>query len=84
MKQADTNLSKADTVALWHAVNWMELCLKQPAEPDTDPAAMATERERLLRAKRALRKVNAIRKAQACRPTANLQEQQKSAGGTGT
>lgn len=81
MKQADTTLAKADTVALWYAVNWMELCLKQPPEPGVDPAATAAERERLRTAKRALRKVNAIRRAQACRPTANQQEQQKPAGG---
>lgn len=75
MKQADTTLAKADTVALWYAVNWMELCLKQPPEPDTDTAATAAERERLRTAKRALRKVNAIRKAQ---------EQPETAGGPDT
>lgn len=55
-------LTKTDTVALWHAVQWMALCLQQSAglmPSDT----MATERERLRAAKRALRKVNAIRRA---------------------
>jgi hypothetical protein len=57
-------LTKADTVALWHAVQWITLCLKQsePGEP-----GLEAERERLTAAKRALRKVNAIRSAAASR-----------------
>lgn len=63
-------LSKAETVALWHAVQWQELCLKEspPSLTEREEAAMATERERLATAKRALRKVNAIRKAQKAAP----------------
>lgn len=65
MKPADKFLTKADTVALWHAVNWMEMCVRQPDPEGTPQEAIDTERERLRTAKRALRKVNAIRKAQA-------------------
>lgn len=57
-------LTKADTVALWHAVEWMALCLKQPAAEGVSDGTMEAERERLAAAKRALRKVNAIRRAQ--------------------
>jgi len=57
-------LTKDDTVALWHAVNWMDLCMKHPPGPGEDAAALDAERERLVAAKRALRKVNAIRKAE--------------------
>ena len=55
-------LTRADTVALWHAVSWMHLCLRQPPAPAEDPRVLAAEKERLLRAKRALRKVNNLRK----------------------
>jgi hypothetical protein len=59
-------LTKADTVALWHAVQWMHLCLHEAAkEPGRDGPAIVAERERLAAAKRALRKVNALRKAGA-------------------
>ena len=53
-------LTKADTVALWHAVQWMNLCLRQTPCGD---AGMEIELERLAAAKQALRKVNAIRRA---------------------
>jgi hypothetical protein len=57
-------LTKADTVALWHAVQWMDICLREAAkEPGRDATAIAGERERLRAAKQALRKVNAIRRA---------------------
>lgn len=68
MKTTDTTLSKADTVALWYAVNWMELTLgswrREGFKDDADKAQYMGERERLTTAKRALRKVNALRKAQ--------------------
>jgi hypothetical protein len=69
-------LTKADTVALWHAVNWTETVLKEwrreGIKDDTDKAKFEAERARLLEAKRALRKVNAIRKNQS--PTPNQPE----------
>ena len=68
MKKPVTTLAKADTVALWHAINWMEIVLSNwRAEGFTDEqnnAQYAHQRELLTQAKRALRKVNAIRKAQ--------------------
>jgi hypothetical protein len=60
MTRGDDKLTKADTVALWHAVQWMDLCLRQS---DKGEQGVEVERERLVAAKRALRKVNAIRKA---------------------
>lgn len=66
-------LTKADTVALWHAVNWTEIVLREwlrdGFKDDTDKAQYEAERERLRTAKRALRKVNAIRKAESGRRT---------------
>ena len=56
------HLTKADTVALWHAVEWMALCLRQPPTQKTEPEALENERLRLKAAKRALRKVNELRK----------------------
>lgn len=61
-------ITKADTVALWYAVNWMEHVLgswSREIEDDEDRLKYKAERDRLLTAKRALRKVNRIRKAQA-------------------
>ena len=66
---ADTTLTKADTVALWHVVQWMVLCLRQPY--DGQPEPMENERAKLASAKRALRKVNAIRKAALSSPVAD-------------
>lgn len=57
-------LTKDETVALWHAIQWMEICLRQVSPDANDLPNIERERERLLTAKRALRKVNAIRKAQ--------------------
>lgn len=60
-----SRLTRADTVALWHAVNWMELCLNQPLENNTgDAQALQAEKARLRTARQALRKVNKIRKEQ--------------------
>lgn len=77
MKRQGEALTKADTVALWHAVQWMQDVLREwrsgGFKDDTDRAQWADQRDTLLRAKRALRKVNAIRKAQP-----------KAAGGPGT
>ena len=68
---ATTNkLTKADTVALWHAVDAMVCQLRAMSDLNREepgkftPELCAAEQERLLAAKRALRKVNAIRKAQ--------------------
>lgn len=59
-----TKLLKSETVALWHAIQWMETCIDAGGTID-DEEWKPRERERLTEAKRALRKVNAIRKAQA-------------------
>lgn len=68
MKTPDTTLTKADTVALWHAVQWMESVLREwrrdVIKYDADKAQHEHQQELLTQAKRALRKVNAIRKAQ--------------------
>jgi hypothetical protein len=84
MRPVDTTLTKADTVALWHAIQWMETVLRNWRTDDfldDSRPQYDKQRELLVKAKRALRKVNAIRKAQSCRPTENLQEQQQAAGG---
>jgi hypothetical protein len=87
MKQPDTTLAKADTVALWHAVQWMENVVREwrreGFKDEQDRAQHDAQRQRLLLAKRALRKVNAIRKGQACRSNKKLQADQKTAGGAG-
>lgn len=57
-------LTKADTVALWHAVEWMALCLRQADPAQESPEALDAERERLRAARAALRKVNALRREQ--------------------
>ena len=75
MPKQDHQLTKADTVALWHAVNWMEMCVRQTDPEGTPQEAIDAERERLRTAKRALRKVNAIRRGQA---------RHKAAGGAGS
>lgn len=60
MSAPNKPLTKAETVALWHAVNWMDICLRQgkPDEP-----GMQGELANLKLAKAALRKVNKLRKA---------------------
>ena len=84
MRPVDTTLTKADTVALWHAIQWMETVLHNWRADDfldDSRPQYDKQRELLVKAKRALRKVNAIRKAQSCRPTGNLQADHKTAGG---
>lgn len=89
MKQPDTTLTKADTVALWHAIQWMESVLtswRRDGFLDGSRPQYDDQRELMLQAKRALRKVNAIRKGQARRRTSNVQEvqeQRETAGGAG-
>lgn len=87
MKPPNTTLAKADTVALWHAVQWMETVLREwrrdGFKDEADRTQHDAQRELLAVAKRALRKVNAIRKAQPCRRTSNVQEQRETAGGAG-
>lgn len=90
MKPIDTTLTKADTVALWHAVNWMDTVLREwrrdGFKDDMDKSVHEDERQKLLQARRALRKVNAIRKGQARRRTSNVQEvqeQRETSGGAG-
>jgi len=68
MKPADTTLTKADTRALWHAIQWMEDVLRnwrRDGFTDGSRPQYDEQRELLLQAKRALRKANAIRKAGA-------------------
>lgn len=56
-------LTKADTVALWHAVKALEeLCTAMDEMGSFKPEQIAVERGRLATAKRALRKVQAIRR----------------------
>lgn len=47
---------------LWHAVQWMALCLKQPIG-DAEHAGLADQLRKLAAAKRGLRKVQAARRA---------------------
>lgn len=58
-------LTKADTVALWHAVRAMDDLITAMRGMDFKPEQIAAEQKRLTAAKRALRKVNAIRAAAA-------------------
>ena len=62
VEEKPAGLTKSDTVALWHAVNWMDLCLRGTKPEYVDTATWEAERERLRVAKQALRKVNKIRK----------------------
>lgn len=56
-------LTKADTVALWHAVTALSYQVSAMREIETiTPEQIEAERARLLAAKRALRKVNQLRK----------------------
>ncbi|MES1979739.1 MAG: hypothetical protein V4451_16995 [Pseudomonadota bacterium] len=56
-------LTKAETVALWHAVDFLALGLREAATLENiNQAGLQVERDRLETAKRALRKVNALRK----------------------
>ena len=59
-------LTKADTQALWHAVNNAGYMVRAlAAEPGSATAdAVQAEKAMLAQAKRALRKVNALRKLQ--------------------
>ena len=61
-KAADP-LTKADTVALWHAVENFALMVKTMTPGEFSPELIAAERDRVLAAKRALRKVNKLRVA---------------------
>ncbi|MFE1574114.1 hypothetical protein ACFIQG_20240 [Comamonas odontotermitis] len=63
-----TKLAKVETVALWHAVNWMEVVLREwkrdGFKNDQDQAQHEVQRQHLTTAKQALRKVNQLRKEQ--------------------
>lgn len=60
-----TLLTKADTVALWHAVDDMGYMTRGMQDaPACTPEQIAQRKALLVAAKRALRKVNAIRKGQ--------------------
>lgn len=63
--RASDALTKAETVALWHAVSNYELMIKQlPGIENLSPEVIAEERARLALAKTALRKVNRLREHQ--------------------
>jgi len=58
-------LTKADTVALWEACQWMESVLcewRKDVKDEADRTRLAAHGARLLQAKRALRKVNQLRR----------------------
>lgn len=58
----NSQLTKADTVALWHAVSNFELMVKQMESLEgVTPEQIEGEKNRLSTAKRALRKVNKLR-----------------------
>ena len=60
---AEKNQITAEEAAgLWHAVQWMDLCLKQPVG-DSEHAGLADQIKKLAAAKRALQKVQALRRA---------------------
>lgn len=67
---ATNSLTKADTAALWHALDAMKYQivgmrhLNKETPGKFTPDQIAAEVERLTQGRRALRKVNAIRKAQ--------------------
>jgi hypothetical protein len=69
MSHANNQLTKTDTVALWHALQWMESVLhewrREGFRDEKDRAQYDGQRENLLQARRALRKVNQLRNAQA-------------------
>lgn len=67
MRRNPQKLTKADTVALWYAVDvyaWNVRAMHE-MERQCSPEQIAAEEARLRTAKRALRKVNALRKAGA-------------------
>jgi len=88
-------LTKADTTALWYAVDAYSSMVRAMRDLPTrlPEASIDKERQILLTAKRALRKVNAIRKSQGeiakfrnfenCRPSDELQVERETAGGAG-
>ena len=61
-------LAKSDTVALWHAVNWMETVLREwhrgGFRDEQDRAQHEAQKQILINARKALRKVNKIRRGQ--------------------
>jgi hypothetical protein len=60
-RDMDKPLTKVETTALWHAVQWMQGVIKGwPKSEDVELRAI--EVKRLQVAKRALRKVNDLRK----------------------
>lgn len=60
--QQKDQLTKAETVALWHAVSNFELLVKQMDQVEgVTQEQISAERDRLTTAKRALRKVNKLR-----------------------
>ena len=61
-----TKLAKAETTALWHAVNWMAIVLREwkrdGFKNEQDQAQHEVQSQHLTTAKRALSKINKIRK----------------------
>lgn len=59
-----SKLTKADTVALWHAIDNAHLMARHMHEiPGLTPEQIQREKDLVAQAKRALRKVNVLRKA---------------------
>lgn len=54
-------ITAEEATGLWHAVKWMDLCLRQPVG-DAEHAALADQLKKLAAAKRALQKVQAARR----------------------
>lgn len=69
-------LTRSETRALWAAVEWMALCLRQTGAGT--PEQIEAEKERLNLARLALRKVNAIRKSQSPRRMVSIPSQEVS------
>ena len=70
MKAHDRKLTKADTVALWHAVQAMKELVVAMRTMSFTPEQKAAEQQRLNDANRALRKVNRIRRQQGAKTDA--------------
>lgn len=64
MSAPGSRLTKADTVALWYAVQAMKELVGAMRTMDFTPEQKAAEQQRLADAHRALRKVNRIRRGQ--------------------
>ncbi|MGE8319067.1 MAG: hypothetical protein ACN6O3_10000 [Comamonas sp.] len=75
-------LTKADTVALWHAVDTMAYCVRaMPTIEGITSDQIEAEKAKLAAARRALRKVNRLRQTMGRRSTIKAQVEHQAAGG---